>query len=231
VLHNISLAVHKNEHVAIVGENGAGKSTLIKLISGLYAPTNGDITVDDQSLEAINVAEWHRRIAVLSQDFIDYGFATARDNVLFGDVQKHDNALYHESLKAAEADEFIKKLPYGDTTYMDSWMESDGGEKGVRVSGGQWQRIALARNFYRDAPIIILDEPTSAIDALAESRIFERLFKRKDKTIITISHRLTTVKKADVIYMMKDGRIVEQGTCDELLNKKGEFYEMFKAQL
>ena len=114
---------------------------------------------------------------------------------------------------------------------MDSWIESDGGEKGVRISGGQWQRIALARNFYRNAPIVILDEPTSAIDALAEARIFERLFKRKDKTIITISHRFTTVKKASMIYMMKDGRIVEQGTCDELLAKRGEFFAMFESQL
>lgn len=231
VLHDISLTIRKGEHIAIVGENGAGKSTLIKLISGLYKPRQGEIVVDGQSLSTVAIDDWHRQIAVLAQNFLDFGFATARDNVLFGDVEKQDEDLYRESLSAAEAAEFVKKLPYGDRTFMDSWIESDGGEKGVRISGGQWQRIALARNFYRNAPIVILDEPTSAIDALAEARIFERLFKRKDKTIITISHRFTTVKKASMIYMMKDGRIVEQGTCDELLAKRGEFYTMFESQL
>ncbi len=231
VLHDISLTIRKGEHVAIVGENGAGKSTLIKLISGLYRPKQGQVLVDGLPLDSVAIGDWHQRIAVLAQNFLDFGFATARENVLFGDVDKQDEQLYRESLAAAEAADFVKKLPYGDRTYMDSWIESDGGEKGVRISGGQWQRIALARNFYRDAPIVILDEPTSAIDALAEARIFERLFKRKDKTIITISHRFTTVKKASMIYMMKDGRIVEQGTCDELIAKKGEFYSMFESQL
>lgn len=231
VLHDISLTIRKGEHVAIVGENGAGKSTLIKLISGLYHPKQGQLLIDGLPLDSIAIGDWHKRIAVLAQNFLDFGFATARENVLFGDIDKQDEQLYRESLAAAEAADFVKKLPYGDRTYMDSWIESDGGEKGVRISGGQWQRIALARNFYRDAPIVILDEPTSAIDALAEARIFERLFKRRDKTIITISHRFTTVKKASMIYMMKDGRIVEQGTCDELVAKKGEFYSMFESQL
>lgn len=231
VLNDISLTIRKGEHVAIVGENGAGKSTLIKLISGLYKPKKGEILVDGEQLSNITIENWHRNIAVLTQNFLDFGFATARDNVLFGDVNKQNEDLYKESLVAAEAADFVKKLPYGDRTLMDSWIESDGGEKGVRVSGGQWQRIALARNFYRDAPIVILDEPTSAIDALAEARIFERLFKRKDKTIITISHRFTTVKKASMIYMMKDGCIVEQGTCDELIAKRGEFFTMFESQL
>ena len=116
-------------------------------------------------------------------------------------------------------------------TELNKWNEDDDGNPGTNLSGGQWQRLALARNFYRDAPVIILDEPTSAIDALAESRIFSRLFKEKNKTIITISHRLTTVKKADVIYMMKNGKIVERGTCDELVAKKGEFYSMFESQI
>lgn len=109
--------------------------------------------------------------------------------------------------------------------------EDDEGNQGVALSGGQWQRLALARNFYRDAPIIILDEPTSAIDALAESRIFNRLFKEKDKTIITISHRLTTVRKADVIYVMQDGRIVEHGTYGELVKNHKIFYKIFESQL
>jgi ATP-binding cassette subfamily B protein/ATP-binding cassette subfamily C protein len=105
------------------------------------------------------------------------------------------------------------------------------GTNGVDLSGGQWQRMALARNFYREAPIIILDEPTSAIDALAESRIFNHLFADKSQTLIIISHRLTTIERADVIFMLKDGRVAEQGTAAELIAKKGEFYTMFESQI
>jgi ATP-binding cassette subfamily B protein/ATP-binding cassette subfamily C protein len=110
-------------------------------------------------------------------------------------------------------------------------MEHNDGTKGVDLSGGQWQRLALARNFYRDSPIIILDEPTSAIDALAESRIFKQLFADKKRTVITISHRLTTVEKADVIFMLKDGKIVEQGTHAELVALRGAYYTMFESQI
>lgn len=231
VLKDISLQIRQHDHIAIVGENGAGKTTLVKLLTGTYAPTEGVVTVDGVSLQEFNISSWHKQLAVLKQDFTRYMFASARGNVLFGDVSKHDEAQLKEALASAEAKSFTDKLPYGLLTYLHNWMEDDEGNKGVELSGGQWQRIALARNFYRDAPIIILDEPTSAIDALAESRIFERLFKYTNKTIITISHRLTTVKKADLIYMMKDGRIVEQGTCEELVAKKGEFYTMFQSQL
>ena len=109
-------------------------------------------------------------------------------------------------------------------------MESDDGIKGVELSGGQQQRLALARNFYRDSPVIILDEPTSAIDALAETRIFKRLFAAKNKTIITVSHRLSTVEQADVIYMLENGRIIEQGSHSELVKKRGAYWRMFKSQ-
>jgi ATP-binding cassette subfamily B protein/ATP-binding cassette subfamily C protein len=110
-------------------------------------------------------------------------------------------------------------------------MEDDSGNKGVELSGGQWQRLAMARNFYRNAPIIVLDEPTSAIDALAESRIFKRLFADTNRTLITISHRLSTIEQADVIYMLEDGRIVESGTHKELVRKRGYYYRMFESQI
>lgn len=231
VIKDVSLTIREHQHVAIVGENGAGKSTLIKLICGLYMPTKGEIKLDNMPIQDISIQDWHRALSVLAQDFIQYRFATARDNVLFGDINKNSEKIYDESLESAEASGFVKKLSNGDKTYMDSWIEGNDGEKGVRLSGGQWQRLAIARNFYRDAPIVILDEPTSATDALAESRIFNKLFKEKSKTIIVISHRLTTVKKADVIYMMKDGAIAEQGSYDELIAKKGDFYTMFESQL
>lgn len=231
VLSSISLDIQKQQHIAIVGENGAGKTTLVKLLAGLYAPTSGRVLVDGQLLGDYDISSWHRFLAVLTQDFTRYTFANTRDNVRFGDISKDDDAQLTEALEQAEAAAFVEKLPRKLDTYLSSWIEDDDGKKGVELSGGQWQRLALARNFYRDAPIIILDEPTSAIDALAEARIFNRLFKEKQKTIIVISHRLTTIKKADVVYMMKDGKIVERGTCDELLAKKGEFFAMFESQL
>ena len=232
VLKGLSLEIKHGQHVAIVGENGAGKTTLVKLLTGLYQPTGGEILIDGQNLSEVNMADWHQQLAVLSQSFIRYDFATAYENVWYGDVSRElDRDRLAAALRQAEADDFVKKLPKGGDSYVDKWMTDDSDNKGVDLSGGQWQRLALARNFYRDAPIVILDEPTSAVDAAAEARIFRHLFKQKDKTIIAISHRLSTVKKADVIYFMKDGRIVEQGSCSELIAKRGEFYEMFKEQL
>ncbi len=150
----------------------------------------------------------------------------------FGDTSHpFDSQRFDAALDRAEARKFLEKLPNGVDSYINQWMKDADGNNGTDLSGGQWQRLALARNFYRDSPIIILDEPTSAIDALAESRIFETLFADKDKTIITISHRLTTVEKADIIYMFKDGTIVEQGTYGELIAMDGEFVHMFKSQL
>lgn len=232
VLDNISLEIKQGQFVALVGENGAGKTTLLKLMTGLYSPTSGSITVDGRNLDSIDSASWHRQLAVLGQDFIRYNFATANENVWYGDVNKgYDPDKIDSALKAAEAADFVKKLPKGGDSYVDKWMESTDGVKGTDLSGGQWQRLALARNFYRDSPIIILDEPTSAIDALAEAKIFRRLLKETDKTIITVSHRLTTVEKADIIYMLENGRVVEQGTHQELVKKRGAYYRMFEDQI
>lgn len=232
VLKDVSLTITKGQHVAIVGENGAGKSTLIKLLLGLYSPTKGSIYLDDQDMATVSVSSWHRQLGVLQQDFLSYGFATARENIYYGDVSRGVNdERYEQAIDRAEARKFLDKLPNKADSYVSTWMEDSEGNNGVDLSGGQWQRLALARNFYRDSPIIILDEPTSAIDALAESRIFKHLFADKSKTVITISHRLTTVEKADVIYMLQEGRVVERGTHDELVAKKGAYYTMFESQL
>lgn len=233
VLKDINFEIRRGQHIAIVGENGAGKTTLIKLLSGLYQPTKGRITVDSVPLNEIDVAAWHAQLSVLQQDFLKYHFADAADNVYFGDTSKpRSDELFRWSLQQAEADDFVAKLPQQERTLMGAWLEDDEGNNGTKISGGQWQRLALARNFYRDADIIVLDEPTSAIDALAEARIFKRLFdKQNKKTVITISHRMTTVEKADVILVMKDGRLVEWGTHTELVSKKGEYYTMFESQI
>lgn len=232
VLRNVTLHINRNQHVAIVGENGAGKTTLIKLITGLYHPTNGQILLDGAPINQVDISSWHRQLSVLQQEFITYGFATAKDNVRFGDVEApFDSERLKKALEDAEADDFTSKLSKGLDSYVNNWMEDDDGNKGTELSGGQWQRLALARNFYRNAPIIILDEPTSAIDALAESRIFKHLFEERDRTVIAISHRLSTIKKADIIYMLKDGKIVESGTYNELLAQKNYFYKMFESQI
>ena len=232
ILRDVSLTIHRGQNIAIVGENGAGKSTLIKILTGLYNPTSGTVLLDGRNLKDLDIASWHGYISSLQQDYLRYIFTSVKDNIYFGDVSRpFDKQRYDAAVSGAEAKQMIAKLPKKDDSYIMTWMEHDDGTPGVSLSGGQNQRLALARNLYRDSPIIILDEPTSAIDALAESRIFKHLFADKTKTVITISHRLTTVEKADIIYMLQDGQIVEQGTHDELVAKKGAYYTMFESQL
>lgn len=232
VLDHINLTIKRGQHVALVGENGAGKTTLLKLLAGLYQPVSGEVAVDGEPLASANIQTWHRQLGVLSQNFTQYDFATAAENVWFGDVSKTPSQeRVDAALREAEAEKFVAKLPKGVDSYVNQWMESDDGVKGVDLSGGQWQRLALARNFYRDSPIVILDEPTSAIDALAEARIFDRLFQQKQKTIITVSHRLSTVEKADTIFMLAHGKVVEHGTHAELVVQHGAYYHMFESQL
>lgn len=232
VLDDVSLTIKRSQHIAIVGENGAGKSTLVKLLLGLYNPTAGRVMVDSHDLKEVDLTTWHKYLGVLQQEFAKYSFASARDNIYLGDVSSAlDQKRFQAALDRAEARTFLEKLPKGLDSFVNQWMEHNDGTSGVDLSGGQWQRLALARNFYRDSPIIVLDEPTSAIDALAESRIFKHLFADRSRTVITISHRVTTIERADVIYMMELGKLIEQGTHKELVAKKGAYYRMFESQL
>ena len=231
-LKGVSLSLENGQKIAIVGENGTGKTTLVKLITGIYNPEKGQIRVEGLDLRQVDIKSWHDQISLLSQEIIDYDFATANENVWFGNIKFPNNKERIErALKMAEASDFVGKLPKGGDSYINKWIDSEDGTSSVSLSGGQYQRLALARNFYRDAAVMILDEPTSAIDALAEARIFNRLFAMKDKTIIIVSHRLTTIRQADLVYMMKEGEIVETGSVDELIDKKGEFYRMFEMQI
>lgn len=231
VLQDISLTITMGDHIAIVGENGAGKTTFVKLLLGFYEPTEGVIFVDDIPLSEYDIASWHSKIGVLLQNYSAYHFLTAGENVSFGDVKtKPTRQRISKALEEAEALEMVESLPKKLDTPMAPWLEEEGA---TDLSGGQWQRLGLARNFYRQAPIVILDEPTSAIDALAEAKIFDRLYDKENKrTIIAISHRLTTIEQADQIYVFKDGTIVQQGTHKELAaQKSGQYAHMFRRQL
>jgi ATP-binding cassette subfamily B protein len=232
VIKGISMTIRAGQHIAIVGENGAGKSTLIRILAGLYRPDSGQVLLDGVDLAGIDVTSWHRHLAVLSQEFLKYEFATAAENIYLGDVdQPRDDDRIRRAASDAEAMEFISKLPNGLENHVSNWMEDPRGRKGSGLSGGQWQRLAMARNFYRDASFMVMDEPTSAIDALAEHRIFTRLFADRSSTIIAISHRLATIEKADIVYMLEDGRIAEQGTHKELVALRGRYFRMFESQL
>ncbi len=232
VIKGISMTIKAGQHIAIVGENGAGKSTLIRILAGLYRPDSGQVLLDGVDLAGIDVTSWHRHLAVLSQEFLKYEFATAAENIYLGDVDApRDDARVRRAASDAEAMEFINKLPNGLENHVSNWMEDPRGRKGSGLSGGQWQRLAMARNFYRDASFMVMDEPTSAIDALAEHRIFTRLFADRSSTIIAISHRLATIEKADIVYMLEDGRIAEQGTHKELVALRGRYFRMFESQL
>jgi ATP-binding cassette subfamily B protein len=227
VIRNLSLEINSKDKIAFVGENGAGKSTLVKLICRIYDPQKGEILVNGINIKELALNDWYKNIGVLLQDFNFYPFLTARENIYIGKTKKKfDIRKGRESKKNADAESFIKKLPKGDNTVM-----SDRYKGGINPSRGQKQKIAVARFFYRDAPLAIFDEPTSAIDADAEFRIFNRIYNFFDnKTVIIISHRFSTVRKADRIFVIKNGKIAEQGNHKELMAKNGIYADNFNKQ-
>ena len=228
-LRDMSLAIPFGSTVAIVGENGAGKTTLVKLLMGLYRPTAGSITVNGAALDTLDHAAYARSLGVLFQDFQSYEDFTVRDAVWFGDVEKPrtDEAIY-TALERAGAREFVEKLPQKLGSYMSAWMDKDNGSD---LSGGQRQRIAIARTLFRDPDILIMDEPTSAIDAKAEYEIFKELeANRRGKTTILISHRFSTVRKADTIIVLSKGCSIEAGSHRELMERRGVYYDLFTKQ-
>lgn len=226
ILKNFDLTIGSGERIALVGENGAGKSTLIKLILRFYDPTEGEILLNGVNIKEVNLQDWYNQIGALFQDFIKYQF-TFKENVVYGDVTKrNDLQAVKEAIQKAGADSYLKDLPNGIDQIVGKTFED-----GVDLSGGQWQKLALARAFFRDAPILILDEPTSAIDAKAEYEIFQKVGElQKDKTVIIISHRFSTVRNADRILVLDEGKIVEEGNHDKLMKKKGLYAELFNLQ-
>ncbi len=226
-LNDIDLAIRPGDSLALVGENGSGKTTLIKLLTRLYKPTKGQILLDGASLDDWEIDALHRRIGVIFQDFGRYQFSVG-ENIGTGDVRHADDEVrWRSAANAGMAAPFIESMPDGYQTQLGRWFA-----EGRELSGGQWQKIALSRAFMReDADILVLDEPTAAMDAASEAAIFEHFRQASDnKMTILISHRFSTVRAADHIVVIEAGRIVEQGNHETLMEKQGQYAQLFTLQ-
>ncbi|HEU0203064.1 MAG TPA: ATP-binding cassette domain-containing protein, partial [Burkholderiaceae bacterium] len=226
VLRDVNLMIPAGATVALVGENGSGKTTLIKLLARLYDPSAGRITLEGIDLRDFSTTALRRELSVIFQDYVRYNL-TARENIWFGNIEAAaDTDRLAAAAQFAGAGELIRRLPNGFETVLGKWFEH-----GEELSVGEWQKIALARALLRDAQVIVLDEPTSAMDATAEYEMFKRFRDvAAGRTAILISHRLSTVKMADLIYVVRAGRVVESGTHDELLRSDGAYAGLFTAQ-
>jgi ATP-binding cassette subfamily B protein len=212
--------------VALVGENGAGKSTLIKLLLRFYRPTSGQILINGIDLQDMAIESWYKQLATLIQDFNQYPLTIAENIEIGRSSQKANIKLLKRAAKFGNVDQQVAGYEHGWETVLDSSFK-----KGVEPSGGQWQRVALARAFYRGAEMIILDEPTSAIDAKAEYDIFNNIFLHyKDKTALIVSHRFSTVRRANRIIVLDHGKIIEEGSHHQLMKKEGLYHDMFSKQ-
>ena len=226
VLRGISLKLQPGEKMALVGENGAGKSTLIKLLMRLYDPTEGAILYGGIDLRDMEARDLRDRIGVLFQDFVRYQW-TARENIGVGWLPAlEDVSRIERAVDDGGARSVVDQLPHKLETMLGGWFE-----EGHELSGGQWQKIALARAFIRDSEVLVLDEPTAALDAEAEHELFIRLRRlAADRTAILISHRFSTVRLADRIAVIRDGRVEELGTHAELVERNGRYAHLFKLQ-
>jgi ATP-binding cassette subfamily B protein len=216
-INNLSFTIKKSTKTAIVGNSGAGKTTVANLLALLYRPTSGEILVDEVNLNEFNHSDYLKRLGYLGQETFIY-HDSIKENIRFGLDYSDDEII--EAAKLADAHEFIIETSEGYDTII--------GDQGIKLSGGQRQRIAIARIILRKPEILLLDEATSSLDNIAEQRVMESIDRiSKDMTVITIAHRLSTVKNADVIYVLKNGEIVESGKHDELLELKGEYYKLY----
>ena len=226
ILDGISFSIAPGEIVALVGENGSGKTTLVKLICRLYDPRKGMITMDGIDLRAFNTTALRREISVILQDYAHYHFS-ARENIRLGDISRHpENEQIITAAHQAGADGLIAGLSKGYDTILGKWFE-----EGEELSIGEWQKIALARMFFRDAQLVILDEPTSSMDAKSEYEVFNKFHQLlKDHSAILISHRFSTVRMANRILVLENGRIIENGTHEALLKHGGRYAHLFERQ-
>ncbi len=223
---HLSFTLHAGEKLALVGENGAGKTTLVKLLSRLYDPSEGRILLDGHDLKEYDLGELRKEVGVIFQDYIRYQM-TVSQNIAVGNIDEKENeSLIQHAAKQSLADILVQKLP-------DKYAQALGKRfnQGVELSGGEWQKIALARAYMKDAQLLILDEPTASLDARAEYEVFERFTElTKGKTAVLISHRFSTVRMADRILVLERGELIESGDHAALLQKNGRYAELFNLQ-
>jgi ATP-binding cassette subfamily B protein len=225
-VNGVSLHIEQGEVVALVGDNGSGKTTVAKLLALLHQPTVGRITWDGVDCEMLDAEHVRRSIAVIFQDFGHY-WLSARDNIALGDTRRADELdRIQAAAAAAGADEFLSRLPRKYETVLSRLFEG-----GRELSVGQWQRIALARALFREAPLVIMDEPTAALDPIAEHDLFSHIRElARGRSVLLISHRFSSVRSADRIYVLSQGEVVEEGTHDELMAEEGRYARMFSLQ-
>ena len=223
---NLNFTLHAGEKLALVGENGAGKTTLVKLLARLYDPTEGRILLDGYDLRDYDLNELRKQIGVIFQDYLRYQM-TVSQNIAVGNIQEKENEeLIINSARQSLADALVQKLPGKYEQALGKRFN-----QGVELSGGEWQKIALARAYMKDAQLLILDEPTAALDARAEYEVFQRFAElTKDKTAVIISHRFSTVRMADRILVLDRGELLEEGSHEQLLDKQGRYAELFNLQ-
>ena len=227
VLKDINLTIRPGETAVLVGLNGAGKTTFIKLLTRLYDPSEGKILLDGKDLREYDVKDLYSMFGIIFQDFGKYAI-TVSENIEFGDIRgEHAEGDVKNAAVCANADAYISKLPDGYDTPLMRVFEPNGAE----LSIGQWQKLAIARAFYSRSDILILDEPTASLDPIAEQEIFNQFDQlRHDKTTIFVSHRLSSATIASKIIVLEYGRLVEEGTHRELMEKRGKYYELFETQ-
>ncbi len=226
ILKDVSFHVPAGAKMALVGQNGAGKTTIVKLLARLYDPTKGRVLLDGKDLRDYDLPDFRSSVSVVFQDFYRYDISAA-DNVGLGRVEAiGERPLVEAAAQQAGADDIIAGLPKGYETILGKTFD-----EGVDLSGGEWQHLAIARAFMSDAQLLILDEPTAAVDALRENRLYQQLEDvAKSKTVVFISHRFSTVRMADTIVVVDNGRCIERGSHEELMAQKGKYATMFSTQ-
>lgn len=224
VLENINLELRPSERIGLVGLNGSGKTTLVKLLTRLYDPTEGRITLNGIDIREIPYEQYASKIGIVLQDYYLFAYSVKENIVL---AATYDEEKLSSCLEKSGSDKKIDKLPNGINTPITKTLDNDG----IEFSGGEGQKLALARAIYKDAPILILDEPSSALDPIAEYELFSQLDElSENKLALFISHRLSSTKFCDRIVVLSDGKIVETGCHDDLMHKKGEYYDLFNSQ-